>query len=258
MNAQDANGRTPLLWAARLGYHNEVHLLVKHGAQLDSVDLQGSTALAKAVEFGDLECVRYLLEDGVFLEIAKRPGTLPLHVTAACQRHGVQLMRSLFNLGADVNARSACGVTLLYHAAFQGGLTNVKYLLSRGANRDATNAIGQTPTGKAPSCQQFDVFCYLVRKGAQLGVEATNGHQTLYTVASSGSRECLDVLDEAAREGRLKTSLSSLEMTAMTCGTASERVGMRNWAPTKWMYSTLSPHFWRPTERVKASKSRLG
>lgn len=204
VNARDANGRTPLLWAAWLGYRKEVQLLIQHGAQLDSVDLQGSTALAKAVGSGHLECVRYLLKAGASMEIANRHGTLPIHLTAACQRYGVQLMESLFNRGADVNARSTYGVTPLYHAAFRGGLTNVKYLLSRGADIDATNAIGQTPTGKALSCQQYDVFCYLVREGARLDVEATNGHHILHIVASSGSKECLDVLDEAAREARLK------------------------------------------------------
>ena len=47
-NIRDAFGWTPLMWAASMGFHDEVRMLAKNEADMDAVDQSGTTALMKA------------------------------------------------------------------------------------------------------------------------------------------------------------------------------------------------------------------
>jgi ankyrin repeat protein len=66
VNARSSNaGRTPLLVAASYSRSVDVlRLLLQKGADLKAKDKNGVHALGRAVEFSDLESVRFLVESG--------------------------------------------------------------------------------------------------------------------------------------------------------------------------------------------------
>lgn len=63
-NRQDATYRTPLHKAAAEGYKELVQLLVTLEARLDIVDREGTSALFRAVEEGESDIVKFLLDHG--------------------------------------------------------------------------------------------------------------------------------------------------------------------------------------------------
>ncbi|AEO41918.1 hypothetical protein XACM_1638 [Xanthomonas euvesicatoria pv. citrumelo F1] len=58
-------------------------------------------------------------------------------------------MEVLVSLGADVNSAGEHGYTPLHNAVEQGIVVAVKWLLERGANKEAVNDAGMTPKGLA-------------------------------------------------------------------------------------------------------------
>lgn len=64
MDVRDAQGRTPLILAAQLGFVDGIKLLIYRGADVNGSDEKGQTALIYAVQARDAASVRALIENG--------------------------------------------------------------------------------------------------------------------------------------------------------------------------------------------------
>lgn len=62
VNSVDWLGRTPLFYAARFGYAENVQILLQRGADVNAADKQGMTPLYAAAWFGHDACVEALLQ----------------------------------------------------------------------------------------------------------------------------------------------------------------------------------------------------
>lgn len=80
INAQDANGITPLSWAAMSAHKDAVVALVKAGADVNSRNGDGATPLIVAAFFGRSEVVRALLELGARVDAVNDEGENSLAV----------------------------------------------------------------------------------------------------------------------------------------------------------------------------------
>lgn len=147
IDAVDALGRSPLIWAASRGNHRHVALLLGAGADPNLLDVQFTSAVSYAAERDHTVCVRLLLEAGADpdpplpegiragsgLNCAARNATDPL------------VMKLLLDFGADVEASGVENTTSLIHAAQKDKANFAILLLDYGANINATTALGQTP-----------------------------------------------------------------------------------------------------------------
>ena len=147
IDAVDALGRSPLIWAAARGNHRHVALLLGAGADPNLMDVQFTSAVSYAAERDHTVCVRLLLEAGADpdpplpegvkvgsgLNCAARNATDPL------------VMKLLLDFGADVEASGVENTTPLIHAAQKDKANFAILLLEYGANINATTALGQTP-----------------------------------------------------------------------------------------------------------------
>ena len=68
LNARDARGDTPLLWASRNAHWRTVAVLIEGGAEIDVADEGGRTPLQHAACDGHVDTVKALLQRGA------RPG----------------------------------------------------------------------------------------------------------------------------------------------------------------------------------------
>lgn len=97
----------------------------------------GETALLLAVEFGNPDCTRLLLEAGADVNLRERGMMTPLHVAA---RHGRGPYRDctllLLRYRAEIAARYK-GRTPLHEACLRGNAGQAKILLEYGAEVDA-------------------------------------------------------------------------------------------------------------------------
>jgi uncharacterized protein len=118
---------------------------------------QGATPLALAAEVNSLDAIKELVKGGADPKIPTEQGTTPL-ILACGAGTDVQRMRSveertlaletakfLIEQGVDVNAAGQFGWTALHAATYQGLNDVIEFLVSKGANIDAFDKLGQTP-----------------------------------------------------------------------------------------------------------------
>ncbi|XP_049848966.1 myotrophin-like [Schistocerca gregaria] len=104
-----------------------------------------SEAFIWAVKTGDLESVKeYVEKEGVSVT---QPDSTVLHATPlhhAADFGQLHIAEYLISKGADVNATDAFGVKPLLAAVYEGHVDMVKFLLSKNADKDIRGYDGKT------------------------------------------------------------------------------------------------------------------
>ncbi|KAK5616409.1 Protein fem-1 B [Crenichthys baileyi] len=148
------DGATALWCAAGAGHSEVVHLLVRHGANVNHTTITNSTPLRAACFDGRLDIVRYLVEHNADISITNKFNNTCLMIAA--YRGHVDVVKFLLVQGADVNAKAHCGATALHFAAEAGHLEIVKELMDSHAAM-AMNGHGMTPLKVASESCKADV-----------------------------------------------------------------------------------------------------
>ena len=154
--------------AARNGDFEAVRSLLAQGADANTAQGDGMSALHWAAERGHAAVADVLLAAGAAVEAETRVGSYtPLHL-ASRGGHG-PIVLALLDAGADPNATTAnSGVTPLHLAAGAiGGAEAVSALLARGAEVDAREASsGQTPLMFAAAYNRAEAAVVLLEHDA--------------------------------------------------------------------------------------------
>jgi len=145
VNGTDDSTRTALhdiVWR----FHDEAgyeiaKILVDAGANMEAVDDAGNTALFNAVEFGDADFVRFLLQNNANVHARSRSSLTVLHIAANDHSSGaisdrpetLQILQTVLDAGADINSEGGPYGTALNAACMAGNLELVIFLLDRGA-----------------------------------------------------------------------------------------------------------------------------
>jgi ankyrin repeat protein len=118
--------------------------LLKLHADVNAPQPDGTTALAWAARWDDIEMADLLVAAGANVKAANRFGATPLSL--ACTNGSAVMIERLLKAGDDPNAViSDMGDTALMLAARTGKPDAVKVLLEHGADANKKNAEGQTP-----------------------------------------------------------------------------------------------------------------
>ena len=193
VNAAEADGTTPLLWAANMNDTELVSLLLKAGANPNQGNLLASTPLAEAALHANTVMMQMLVGAGADVNAAGADGQTPLMLVA--RTANVPGARLLLDKGASVNAREAQrGQTALMWAAAASQGPMMRELLAHGAEVDAKTATDlMTPLiSKEPRSQPrppggmtamifstregcMDCVQALVEKGAKLDLPDPEG-----------------------------------------------------------------------------------
>ena len=161
-----ANGRPPLVDAARTGDTDALRALLQKKADVNATEGDGSTALHWASYRDDVESARLLLGAGAKVNAANDLGATPLW--AACQNGGEAMVRLLLDAGANPNAALLLGETPLMVAARAGKPAVAELLIAKDANINARAARGQTALMWAVAQKHPDVVKVLLAHGADL------------------------------------------------------------------------------------------
>jgi ankyrin repeat protein len=136
--------RTALSWAANNNRFDVVDILIARGADINfRSEVTGHHilhSLAGRYQPSDnnqvgrsaAEAIRKLVQRGAQPDIRKKDGTTPLMFAAQCGVTGPNTV-ALLELGADINARNAMGLSVLGHARKFGREEMVEFLKMRGA-----------------------------------------------------------------------------------------------------------------------------
>jgi uncharacterized protein len=146
LEARDAGGATPLMWASQEGHVGVVRWLLDKGAALDELSGDGCTALHYACHQSQAPVVGLLLQGGADPTIANQNGTTPF--INSCAEGHLEVVRVLLgHPGAKsvINHRTEDGQTALWCACYWGHGGVARALLESGADPTIANNNGITP-----------------------------------------------------------------------------------------------------------------
>jgi ankyrin repeat protein len=139
VNAAEADGTTPLIWAANLNDADLVSRLLKAGANANVHNKLGSTPLAEAAFNANTETIQALLVAGADPNALGADGQTPLMLVA--RTANVAAAKLLLDKGAKVNLKEAQREqTALMWAAASSQAPMMRELLAHGAEVDAKTA----------------------------------------------------------------------------------------------------------------------
>jgi ankyrin repeat protein len=163
-NTADAKGNTLLMIATREGHRDVVSALVRRKANANRRNQYGDTALMLATLRGDREIARMLIEFGG-AEV-KHSGWAPIHYAAFYDKP--EMIRYLIAKGADKDALAPNGYTPLMLTARSGHTDAARALLQEDVDINVRSQDGQTALKIARQKKHGEVAELIARAG---GVE---------------------------------------------------------------------------------------
>jgi ankyrin repeat protein len=165
-----AAGGSSLVDAAMQGNHDVVKSMLKQGADVNTAQGDGMTALHWAAQKGDLELAQTLLYAGANVRATTRVGGYtPLLI--ASKSGNTSVVEALLGAGADPNGATTNGATPLMLAAQGGSAAAVNALLERKADVNAKEKVkGETALMIASAYGRADVVRALTARGADVSV----------------------------------------------------------------------------------------
>ena len=141
-------------------YIETMKFLIKQGADVNTQNRNGDTALILAVEGGNMTAIRLLIKKG-----------------------------------ADVNIQNEVGDTALILAVRRGNMTAVRLLIKKGADVNIQNEVGDTALMSAVRYRNMTAVRLLIKKGADVNIQAENG-DSAYTLAKQREmRRLMELLE---------------------------------------------------------------
>lgn len=132
----------PIHRAAAQGHVEIIQDLLEAGADIEALDHDDETAYAKAVMEGRAHVVSFFLKRGTSTENIHGRGS---SLAWAARYKQIDVMNTLLEAGADIEATTEEGETVLHWAARWGSPKSVALLLDRGAAPDVPDRHGRTP-----------------------------------------------------------------------------------------------------------------
>ncbi len=236
--------RTPLTLATEEGATEIMQILLGSGPDADtpasgedkeatSTPSIGSEALYTAIEKGDVEMVRLLVEAGADVNAAEGfGGNTPLH--EAVEKGDVEIVKILVAAGADVEAKGYFDRTPLTLATEEGATEIMQILLGSGPDADTSASGEDKEAASTPSIgsealytaiEKGDVAMVrlLVEAGADVNAAAGFGGNTpLHEAVEQGDVEIVKILVAAGADVEAKGYFDRTPLTLATEEGATE------------------------------------
>jgi ankyrin repeat protein len=143
----DLSGFYTIVQAAARNKTDDVRAMLMAGKSPDAADADGQTPLGFAASLGNVEMAQLLLKYNAPVDRRDQFGNTPLHW--ASQRGGLEIMRLLLAAKATVDIQNQQGITPLMMAASQGQVLAVRLLLQNGADPQKQDYTGRDAVGWA-------------------------------------------------------------------------------------------------------------
>ena len=141
-------GATPLWLAARFLELDMIRVLAARGADVQLTARDGTTPLMAAAGTGYSRASgteAFIKDRRDFSSYNSESFAVATRIPAEEERQVIEALRTLIDLGSDVNRPNAAGDTAVHAAAALGMNTVISFLAERGADLSAKNKAGRSP-----------------------------------------------------------------------------------------------------------------
>ncbi|EXI92498.1 MAG: ankyrin repeat protein [Candidatus Accumulibacter sp. BA-94] len=166
--------------------------LINRGMDINSVDAAGNTLLMQSVQRENMDFLDYLVQRRARLNTRNRNGETALSLAA--YKGLLPFAKRLVEAGADVNLY---GWSPLVYAAFSGRTAVVEYLLTKGAEVNATTPNGSTALLFAARFGHLEVVELLLRNKADPNMANDRGATAIDWALKSDNTDIADLLRKA-------------------------------------------------------------
>ena len=185
---------TPLHYAAECESTEGAKVLLEHGADVMSLDMNGDPPAFKAVRRGNVGCVEAFIAAGFDLNFKGATGRTLLHIGASSSVEVLRYLLQYKEPKLTVNVRDCDGVTPL-HAARKA--ENLRLLLDNGADMGSKDFKGNTPAHYAAGSGRLSSIVVLIDAGFDIKTRGEHGYMVLHTAIDYNRRAVVEyLLDE--------------------------------------------------------------
>ena len=185
---------TALHLASSCGYLNVMRLLLERGANVDDVDSWARTPLFYAIEEGQLEATRFLLQHGASVRVRNtKQNASMMHM--AVVGGNLKMVDLILSCGGDLDATTKRGRTPLHWACESGNIEIVERLILNGAKLNFRDFESDaTPLFDACWFGNCSVVQLLLDHGSKVNEKAAFGLTPLHAAAEAGSVATIECL----------------------------------------------------------------
>ena len=192
---EDADGDT---WIHYANYGNcskeDIQLIIDRGADVNERNKKNCTALMLASRKGNIDAMNVLLRAGADRTIEDADGDTWIHnaIYGNCSK---EVLQSIIDQGADVNATNNKNSTALMLASEKGNIDAMNVLLSAGADRTIEDADGDTWIHYAlyGNCSK-EVIQLIIDQGADVNAKNKKNCTALMLASRKGNIDAMNVL----------------------------------------------------------------
>ena len=210
----------PLHLAVRYSNENMVSILLERGADVETCDELGRTALFETLDCHDLHTATLLFDAGINISSSDREGNTVLH--EAVRRGAVEHASLLIDQGIQVNDFNTEGLTPLHLAARHGHCRIANDLLKSAADVDVVDQILEwTPLMYGASTGATQLCQILLSCGANVAMVSSEHETPLLIAANAGNHQVAHLLlDYGADVNGLDTESKTPLLLAAAAGDA--------------------------------------
>ena len=195
VNTKDKEGKTALLKASENGAIHCLDLLIQSGAVVNEYTESGTTALTIAAKNGHSQCLDLLLKAGADVNGKDAPRNTALN--KAFEFKQTECIEVLLHAEADVNIANNKSITPLIYSAQNDYSNFIKALLEAGANVNFSDIYGRTATMYAAKNGNKNMLLLLCHVGADVNMASDFGYTAIMFAAENNMVACVDCLIEA-------------------------------------------------------------
>ena len=199
VNTLTGDGRTPLMAASKYGHVEAVGMLLSGGASLEILDEDGDTALRYANDNNQTQVVELLLKSGANPSVVGTDKWSCLLVS--CCDNNYEIVPLLLKYGADRHHTSSLGKTCLMMASESGHLESMRIMLNNASPAEINQTMKGGWCALSLAYDHPEAVELLLTHGADPNVYLEDGWSTLMLACEKNIPGTVNIL---LRDSRTK------------------------------------------------------